>query len=314
MNNNLIDDLKDKFEAVVISGPTGSGKNKIAGIFGNNLPIMVINADAIQVYKKWKILSGRPSDIEQKKVVHKLYGHYNGNNYNVGIWLKEVSYYVDKARKNHLLPVFVGGTGLYINLLFQGISSIPSIPKEIRNKGKEILKSDPLFFYNYLKQKDPNILFKIDCNNNRRLQRAWEVMETTGVSLIEFQKDRETPILNPIKTKKIVLCVDKILLNEKLDLRFDKMIASGAIYECQRVFNEGIWDYTLPSSKVIGAQEIILYLQNLKSLEDAILEAKIKTHQFAKRQRTWFRKNMKDWKTIKITNSTTFDNSLLNLI
>ena len=139
-------------------------------------------------------------------------------------------------------------------------------------------------------------------------------METTGISLIEFQRHREPPILNPIKTKKIVLCVDKNLLNKMIDFRFDKMIAAGAIYECQKVLNEGIWDYTLPSSKIIGAQELILYLQNLKSLEDAILEAKIKTHQFAKRQRTWLRKNMKDWKTIKITNRTPFDNSMLNLL
>ena len=139
-------------------------------------------------------------------------------------------------------------------------------------------------------------------------------METTGVSLIEFQKDRKNPILNPKKTKKIVLCIDKILLNKIIDLRSDKMLASGAIYECQRVLNEGYWDYSMPSSKIIGAQELVLYLQNLKSLEDAILEAKIKTHQFAKRQRTWFRKNMKDWKTIEITNTTNFDNSFTNLI
>ena len=304
----------NEYEALVITGPTGSGKNKIANILGNHLPIMVINADSIQVYKKWKILSGRPTDIEQKKVNHKLYGHYNGNYYSVGKWLKEVSYYVDIAKKNHLLPVFVGGTGLYVNLLFQGISNIPSIPIKIRNKGKQILNSDPLFFYNYLKQNDPHILSIIDCNNSRRLQRAWEVMETTGISLIEFHKDRENPILNSKKTKKIVLSVDKILLNKIIDLRFDKMIASGAIYECQRVLDEGFWDYTMPSSKIIGAQELVLYLQNLKSLNEAILEAKIKTHQFAKRQRTWFRKNMKNWKTIEITNSTTFDNSLLNLI
>ena len=90
---------KNEFDAVVISGPTGSGKNKIANILGNNLPIMVINADAIQVYKKWKILSGRPTDIEQKKIIHKLYGHYEGNYYNVGKWLKEVSYYIDIAKK-----------------------------------------------------------------------------------------------------------------------------------------------------------------------------------------------------------------------
>ena len=310
MNSNIL----NEFDALVISGPTGSGKNKIANVIGNNLPIMIINADAIQVYKKWKILSGRPTDFDHKKVIHELYGHYNGNYYNVGKWLKEVSYYIDKAKKNHLLPVFVGGTGLYINLLFQGISKIPSIPLNIREKGKEILNSDPIFFYNYLKLKDPNILSKIDNNNHRRLQRAWEVMETTGISLIEFQRHREPPILNPIKTKKIVLCVDKNLLNKMIDFRFDKMIAAGAIYECQKVLNEGIWDYTLPSSKIIGAQELILYLQNLKSLEDAILEAKIKTHQFAKRQRTWLRKNMKDWKTIEITNRTPFDNSMLNLL
>ena len=306
--------IKNEFEALVISGPTGSGKNKIANILGNYYPIMVINADAIQVYKKWKILSGRPTDIDQKKNIHKLYGHYEGDFYNVGKWLKEVSYYIDIAKKNHLLPVIVGGTGLYINLLFQGISNIPTIPIKIKNKGKDILNSDPSFFYKYLKQNDPHILSIIDYNNNRRLQRAWEVMETTGVSLIEFQKDRKNPILNPKKTKKIVLCIDKILLNKIIDLRFDKMLASGAIYECQRVLNEGYWDYSMPSSKIIGAQELVSYLQNLKSLEDAILEAKIKTHQFAKRQRTWFRKNMKDWKTIEITNTTTFDNSFLDLI
>ena len=304
----------NEFEAVVISGPTGSGKNKVANILGKELPIMIINADSIQVYNKWKILSGRPSDLEQKKVIHKLYGFYEGNHYSVGKWLKEVTSCLDEAKKYKLLPVFVGGTGLYINLLFQGISRIPTTTKKIRNKGKILLNSDPLFFYNYLKQKDPKILSNLDINNYRRLQRAWEVMETTGVSIKKFHKDRETPILNPLKTKKIVLSVDKILLNRMIDFRFDKMLASGAIYECQRVLNEGFWDYTLPSSKIIGAQELVLYLQNLKSLEDAILEAKIKTHQFAKRQRTWFRKNMKDWKTIEITNTTTFDNSLLNLI
>ena len=303
-----------KFEAVVISGSTGSGKNKIANILGKKTPIMIINADAIQVYKKWKILSGRPSDLDQRKVIHKLYGHYNGNHYSVGKWLKEVILCIDEAKKQNLLPVFVGGTGLYINLLFQGISNIPNIPKKIRNKGKEILSFEPLFFYNYLKKKDPNILSNIDSNNHRRLQRAWEVMETTGVSLQEFQKDRETPILNPLKTKKMVLSVEKNLLNKLIDLRFDKMIASGAIYECQKVLNEGVWDHTLPSSKIIGAKELILYLQNLKSLKEAILEAKIKTHQYAKRQRTWFRKNMKDWHSIEITSITRFNNSMIDFI
>ena len=303
-----------KFEAVVISGSTGSGKNKIANILGKKTPIMIINADAIQVYKKWKILSGRPSDLDQRKVIHKLYGHYNGNHYSVGKWLKEVILCIDEAKKQNLLPVFVGGTGLYINLLFQGISNIPNIPKKIRNKGKEILNFDPLFFYNYLKKKDPDILSNMDSNNHRRLQRAWEVMETTGVSLQEFQKDRETPILNPLKTKKMVLSVEKNLLNKLIDLRFDKMIASGAIYECQKVLNEGVWDHTLPSSKIIGAKELILYLQNLKSLKEAILEAKIKTHQYAKRQRTWFRKNMKDWQSIEITSINKINNSMLDFI
>lgn len=310
MNLNKI----NKFEAVVISGPTGSGKNRVANILGKELPIMIINADSVQVYNKWKILSGRPSDLEQKKVIHKLYGYYNGNHYSVGKWLKHVSLCLDEAKKSKLLPVFVGGTGLYINLLFQGISNIPNISKKIRNKGKKILNSDPLFFYNYLKQKDPTILSYLDNNNYRRLQRAWEVMETTGVSIEQFHKVRENPILNSFKTKKIVLSVDKILLNRIIDLRFDRMIASGAIYECQRVLREGIWDHTLPSSKVIGAKELILYLQNLKSLEQAILEAKIKTHQFAKRQRTWFRKNTKDWKIIEITNNTIFNNSLFSYI
>ena len=98
-----------KFEAVVISGSTGSGKNKIANILGKKTPIMIINADAIQVYKKWKILSGRPSDLDQRKVTHKLYGHYNGNHYSVGKWLKEVILCIDEAKKQNLLPVFVGG-------------------------------------------------------------------------------------------------------------------------------------------------------------------------------------------------------------
>ena len=302
----------NEFESIIISGPTGSGKNKVANILGSELPIMIINADAIQVYNKWKILSCRPSDLDQRKIFHKLYGHYSGNYYSVGIWLKEVALCLDEAKKNNLLPVFVGGTGLYINLLLHGISNIPKIPKKIRDKGKEILNLDPLFFYNYLKQKDPNILSNIDSNNYRRLQRSWEVMETTGVSIREFHRDREIPILNPLRTKKIVLSVDKNLLNRIIDLRFDKMLASGAIYECQRVLKEGIWDETLPSSKIIGVSELILYLQNLKSLEDAILDAKIKTHQYAKRQRTWFRKNMKNWKKIEITKHTTFNNSLFN--
>ena len=232
----------------------------------------------------------------------------------MGKWLKEVTLCIDIARKNKLMPVFVGGTGLYINLLFEGISKIPNIPKNIRDKGKELYNFDPLFFYNYLKRKDPNILPKIDIKNYRRLQRAWEVMETTGVSIQEFLKDREDPILNSTKTKKIVLSVDKNLLNKFIDLRFDKMLASGAIYECQRVLNEGFWDQDLPSSKIIGATELILYLKNLKSLKDAIFESKTKTHQYAKRQRTWFRKNMKDWNKIEITKNTIFDNDMFKTL
>ena len=290
--------IKNILSPIIITGPTCSGKNKFAYKLAKRFPSVIINADALQVYTKWKILTGRPTAKEIRNVRHKLFGYFEGNHYHVGKWLADMKLELSNAQESGLTPIIVGGTGLYLTLLLRGISKIPPISDEIRAKGNEMLNQDPDYFLSYLEDKDPGILKSLDQKNPRRLQRAWEIFETTGFSLANFQLERDPPLINPEKAIKFVLYIEKKLLNGMIDDRFDRMIAAGAIYECQRIIQARAWNPNFPSSKVIGASDLMSYIKNEKTLNMAIEDAKIKTHQFAKKQRTWLRMNMKSWQKI----------------
>ena len=277
---------------ICISGCTASGKSSFAlelsKYFKNP---MIINTDALQVYNCWKILTDRPS---VKKPYHTLYGHVScASNYSVGDWVKDVSKIFGLNSRKSQTFIFVGGTGLYFNALLNGLSQIPQIPKEIREFANA---QDLKFFLQYLEKNDPNILEKIDIKNQRRVQRAWEVLKATNRSISYWQSNNASPLVSSDATLLLVE-IERESLSKRISARVDFMLESGAIKEVEKVYNT-CWDINLPFSKAIGAQDIVSYLNNGISLDKLTQNIGLKTRQFAKRQRTWQRNYMKNWISI----------------
>ena len=277
---------------ICISGCTASGKSSFAlelsKYFKNP---MIINTDALQVYNCWKILTDRPS---VKKPYHTLYGHVScASNYSVGDWVKDVSKIFGLNSKKSQTFIFVGGTGLYFNALLNGLPQIPQIPKEIREFANA---QDLTFFLEYLEKNDPDVLEKIDVKNQRRVQRAWEVLKATNKSILYWQSNNASPLVSSDATLLLVE-IERESLTKRISARVDFMLESGAIKEVEKVYKT-CWDVNLPFSKAIGAQDIISYLNSGISLDKLTQNISLKTRQFAKRQRTWHRNYMKNWISI----------------
>ena len=275
-------------QPVLIAGPTASGKSALALEIAQTQGGVIVNADALQVYANWRVLSARPSIEDESLAPHALYGHIGKHQeYSVGHWLRDVAPFLDGDAR----PIIIGGTGLYFTALTQGLANIPATPADLRDRanarvaveGFEALRADL----------DAETLRRIDIQNPMRVQRAWEVFQATGKPLWQWQDDTPAPMLPLDRTYPIVFDVDKTWLNDRIARRFDVMLDTGALDEARANLKD--WDPSLPSSKAIGAPELIAYLRNEMSLEDARERATIATRQYAKRQRTWFRSKMEFW-------------------
>ena len=278
---------------ICISGCTASGKSsfalKLSKYFEN--PV-IINADALQVYGCWKILTDRPTE---KKIMHDLYGHVSCTfNYSVGDWLKDVKNVFDQHSRNSKTFIFVGGTGLYFNALLNGLSQIPQIPKEIRDFANSC---DLSFFLKDLNINDPGVLEKIDISNRRRVQRAWEVLKATGKSILYWQSKNTSPLISVSNATLLLVELKKESLANRISTRVNHMLEFGVIKEVEKVYNT-CWDKKLPFAKAIGAEDIVDYLNREISFEKLSQNIGLKTRQFAKRQRTWQRNYMRDWSPI----------------
>ena len=291
--------------AILIAGPTASGKSSLALKLASKLDGIVVNADALQVYNNWRVLTARPSEAETRQAPHFLYGHISKDqSYSVGHWIDDV---IQVTRNTPKIPIIVGGTGLYFSALLNGLSNIPPIPIEIRTLGNDKRERfGATWFKDILAQSDPETLSKLDANNPARLQRAWEVLEATGMGLSYWHSRPTRPSYLREETLPILLNWNASDLNERINSRFGIMMNDGAIEECEAARNEG-FDPNLPSNRAIGAREIIDHLDGKIALEDAVNKAKTLTHQFAKRQRTWFRSKMKSWQQINMSDSPDLD-------
>ncbi|WP_230374418.1 tRNA (adenosine(37)-N6)-dimethylallyltransferase MiaA [Pontivivens ytuae] len=256
----------------------------------------VINADALQVYADWRVLTARPSAEEEARAPHMLYGHVPGEvAYSTGRWLREVRQALADCTARGLRPIIVGGTGLNFTSLTSGLVDIPETPPEVRARadalGPEALRAD-------LAARDPATLAAIDAANPMRVQRAWEVLEATGRPLIDWQAETPPPLLPLSATVPLVLRPDIPWLNARIAARFDQMLAEGALEEARAALPG--WDPARPSAKALGAPELIAHLRGELTLDDARDRAVTLTRQYAKRQRTWFRNRMKDWRVLDI--------------
>ena len=287
---------------ILICGPTASGKSALGIEIARKSGGCIINADALQVYDTWRVLTARPSIDDEKDVPHHLYGHVPLHQpYSVGAWLRDVS----KLFLSIDCPMIIlGGTGLYFTALTSGLAQIPETPSHIRVKGNEIRSASfGAEFIEYLSKHDPDTLAKTDQDNPMRLQRAWEVHQATGRGLASWQKDTPSPLVPLQSASAVVLNSNTDWLNARIATRFERMVADGALDECETVMQRG-WEPSLPSSRALGARELIAYLRDECTLDEAKESATIATRQFAKRQRSWFRNKMKDWQQVSLDDRT----------
>ena len=273
---------------VLIAGPTASGKSELALRIAEAQGGVVINADAIQVYSDWRVLTARPSQEDEARAPHALYGHVAGHvAYSVGDWLRDVSPLLTSDTR----PIIVGGTGLYFSALTEGLADIPATPDAIRQIAMARIAEDG--HDALIAELDAATRERIDTANPMRVQRAWEVLQTTGKGLALWQDDTDPPLLPLSRTAAFVINADKDWLTPRIETRFDKMLELGALDEARA--NRDGWSPDLPSAKAIGAAELMAVLDGTMTLDQARTRAVILTRQFAKRQRTWFRARMRRW-------------------
>ncbi len=274
---------------ILIAGPTASGKSALAMDLAARDGRVIINADALQVYGNWRILTARPTVADETALPHALYGHLGrADPYSVGDWLRDLTPLLAKP------VVIVGGTGLYLSALTEGLAVIPATPAAVREEADQRRKTQGHAVL--LADLDPETRARIDIQNPMRVQRAWEVWRTTGRSLTDWQRNTGPALLPLSNVEPLVIRPDVGWLDARIHHRFHQMIAKGALDEARaeaRCFDPG-----LPSAKAIGAAELMRHLEGLLSLDQAVNAAILASRKYAKRQRTWFRSRMRGWKEL----------------
>ena len=271
---------------VLIAGPTASGKSALALALAEAQGGVIVNADASQVYDCWRVITARPSEEDEARAPHALYGHVPFDAaYSTGHWLRDVQPLLSGPR-----PIIVGGTGLYFSALVEGLADIPPTPPEIRDE------ADALPLSAMIDALAPETAARLDLANRARVQRAWEVEQATGRSLASWQDDTPPPVLAGGAFHGIVMDSPKDWLEPRISRRFDAMLRGGALDEARAMLDR--FDPALPSCRAIGVVETMALLRGELDHNAAVEAATIATRRYAKRQRTWFRARFADWQWV----------------
>ena len=299
---------------ILLAGPTASGKSKLAIQLAKKLNGEIINADSMQIYKEFKILSSRPDNKETRKAKHHLYGVISvKKHFSAGNWLKLASNKINLCFKLKKVPIIVGGTGLYFNTITKGISKIPFIDTQTRNKVRNLFKKlGYKEFYKKLLILDPKVKNKILPSDSQRSQRAYEVILKTKKSLFDWIANTKSDFIN-FEVSKIYIDIPRDELLKKIYLRTELMFKKKCIKEVKN-FNSLKLKDSLSANKLIGVQEINAYLKGLSSLDQCKELINIKTRQYAKRQNTWARGHMKNWNKLYSKDFTTLLKKTLKVI
>ena len=281
--------------AVLIAGPTASGKSALALAMAREQGGIVVNADSMQVYDALQVVTARPSDAEMALAEHRLYGTVPaGTRFSTGQWLDAVRDILDEADPGRPL-IFVGGTGLYFDALLNGFADIPAVPAELTLQvQQEIQGLDGEQRLALLRREDPATAERLKVVDPQRLTRALAVKRATGRMISGFQDELAAGILADFSLERMVLDPDRDVLRERIAIRFERMVAGGGVAEVEKLRALEL-DPSLPVMKAIGVREIGDWLDGVTSREEAIRLATIATQQYAKRQRTWFRNRFGDW-------------------
>ena len=283
---------------ILLAGPTASGKSKLAIHLAKELKGEIINADSMQVYKEFSILSSRPNKKEIKQVKHYLYGMISVKKYfSAGEWLNEAKKKINLCIKKKKIPIIVGGTGLYFNTITKGISKIPNIDLKTRNKVRNLFKKLGFIkFYERLIKLDPKVKNKILASDSQRIQRAYEVKLKTKKSIFDWIDNTKSDFID-YDLKKVFIEIPRDELLKKISKRTNSMFSQNCIKEVKK-FNSIKLNKSLSANKLIGVQEINSYLKNNIDLKQCKQLVNIKTRQYAKRQNTWARGHMKNWNKV----------------
>ena len=291
-SDRLIEGL-DPARPVLIAGPTASGKSALALRIAQALGGAVVNADALQVWSCWRVLTARPSPEDEAAAPHLLYGHVApGRAYSVGDWLAEVAGLLEQNRP----LVIAGGTGLYLTALTSGLAVIPPVPPQIRAEGDAWLARGGLS--GMVEALDARTRAGLDLRNPARVQRAWEVLRATGRGLADWQAETPPPLVAPEAAQRIVLQMDRDRLARRIARRFDAMLDAGALEEVRQALP--LWQPGAQWTRAIGAAELKDHLEGRATLAEARERAIIATRQYAKSQRIWFRNRMRGWPTLEV--------------
>jgi len=283
-------------KAVLIAGPTASGKSAAALALAARLGGMIINADSMQVYRELTVLTARPTPDDEAMAPHRLYGMVPAREaYSAGSWRDDAATAIAEAQSEGRVPVLVGGTGLYFKVLLEGLAPVPDIPAEIRGHWREqaeTLGAEGL--YRELALLDPAMAMRLRPSDPQRVARALEVIEATGVSLAEWHGGETSPMLSPDGVVRIVVAPEREVVYAQIDARFDRMVEAGAVEEVRALIALHLHP-GLPVMRAHGVRELATHLVGAASLEQAVTKAKTETRRYAKRQMTWLRRFMADW-------------------
>lgn len=284
------------FEAVLIAGPTASGKSAAALALAERLDGVIINADSMQVYSELRVLTARPGSEDMERAPHRLYGKVPAREpYSAGRWIADAATAIEEARSAGQVPILVGGTGLYFRALLQGLSPVPDIPDAIRRRWRDsAARASASELHAALSAQDPIMAERLGPTDTQRLVRALEVVEATGVSLAEWQETAGAPVLEDKGLLKLVVAPERGVIYSAIDTRFDTMLRQGALAEVEALICLRL-DPGLPVMRACGVPELASHLAGAMTLDEAAEKAKTASRRYAKRQMTWARRFMADW-------------------
>jgi tRNA dimethylallyltransferase len=285
--------------AILIAGPTASGKSALALALAARLGGTVINADSMQVYRELRILTARPTPEAEASAPHRLYGFVPGREaYSVARFVADAARVIGECRAENRVPIIVGGTGLYFKALLEGLSPLPAVPAAIRRRWRgEAARLGPEALHTILVDRDPAMGARLKPTDTQRIVRALEVVEATGRSLADWQRTAGAPVLQQEETVKFVVTLDRDELYRRCGARLEAMLAAGALAEVESLAGLGL-DRDLPVMRALGVEPLMQLLAGKMKLEAAKEQAKAETRQYAKRQLIWLRRNMSAWTSI----------------
>ncbi|WP_183861399.1 MULTISPECIES: tRNA (adenosine(37)-N6)-dimethylallyltransferase MiaA [unclassified Rhizobium] len=296
-----MENLLSAMNAILITGPTASGKSALAVELAKEHSGAVVNADSMQVYDTLRVLTARPSEDDIQGIPHYLYGHVPASRaYSTGAWLRDVTDLLQRLRADGRKPIFVGGTGLYFKALTGGLSDMPAIPEDVRNSLRSRLQDEgPDELYRQLQERDPAVAGSLRPQDGQRIVRALEVIEATGRSIIDFQAQAGPVMIDPSAARKIVVEPERAVLHQRINGRFEKMLEQGAEGEVKALLSLSL-SPDMPVMKAIGVSQIAAMLNGELTRDEVLERGAAATRQYAKRQMTWFRNQMDEsWERLR---------------